>query len=308
MKNKILERKKMDMKNSVKRMFIMMLACVLVFSSVCVNNSIRAEAVAKVTKIKLNKKNLTINAGSSKKLEVSISPTKAKKRKVTWTSSNKKVATVKDGKVTGVSAGKATITAKAGGKKASCKVKVTLSKKAKQAIKAYQKFMGQEKIAWDANHILPQDAYRFILADVNADGIPEMILDTTYQVSHVAGYKSIYVFHNGEIQKSDLGVDEVKGYYPKKGIVVTETVMNGIHTYYRKIYKDGKTRRLGYVGEGININKYIWEWESKEVGREIFSKKLNKAVSNAKMVEVKPSDWYENTSKNRKNMEKLIKK
>ena len=135
-----------------------------------------------------------------------------------------------------------------------------------------------------------------------------MILDTSGQVTHVAGYQSIYVFHNGEVQKSDLGVDEVKGYYPKKGIVVTEIVMNGIHTDYRKIYKDGKTRRLGYVGEGININKYIWEWESKEVGREIFSKKLNKAVSNAKMVEVKPSDWYENTSKNRKNMEKLIKK
>lgn len=307
MKNKILERKKMDMKNNVKRMFIMMLACVLVFSSVSVNNSIRVEAAAKVTKIKLSKKNLTINAGSSKKLAVSISPTKAKKRKVTWTSSNKKVATVKDGKVTGVSAGKATITAKVGGKKASCKVKVTLSKKAKQAIKAYQKFMGQEKIAWDDYYILPKDAYRFILADVNADGIPEMILDTTSQVTHVAGYQSIYVFYNGEIQKSDLGVDEVKGYYPKKGIVVTETVMNGIHTYYRKIYKDGKTRELGYVGKYVSRGE-VWEWEAKEVGREIFSKKLNKAVSNAKMVEVKPSDWYENTSKNRKNMEKLIKK
>lgn len=297
----------MDMKNNVKRMFIMMLACVLVFSSVSVNNSIRVEAAAKVTKIKLSKKNLTINAGSSKKLAVSISPTKAKKRKVTWTSSNKKVATVKDGKVTGVSAGKATITAKVGGKKASCKVKVTLSKKAKQAIKAYQKFMGQEKIAWDDYYILPKDAYRFILADVNADGIPEMILDTTSQVTHVAGYQSIYVFYNGEIQKSDLGVDEVKGYYPKKGIVVTETVMNGIHTYYRKIYKDGKTRELGYVGKYVSRGE-VWEWEAKEVGREIFSKKLNKAVSNAKMVEVKPSDWYENTSKNRKNMEKLIKK
>ena len=45
-------------------------------------------------------------------------------KKVTWKSSNKKIASVKSGKVTGVKAGKATIYAKTAGKTLTCKVTV----------------------------------------------------------------------------------------------------------------------------------------------------------------------------------------
>ena len=75
-----------------------------------------------------------ICAGSSKKLSVKKLPSKTK---VTWKSSNPKVATVKIGKVTGISIGKATIMASAGKRKATCKVTVVLGDKAKKAIKAY---------------------------------------------------------------------------------------------------------------------------------------------------------------------------
>lgn len=143
------------------------------FSAVYVNNSINAEAAAKVTKIKLSKKKLTINVGSSKKLTASLSPAKAKERKVTWISSNKKVANVKNGKVIGVSVGTATITAKAGGKKASCNVKVTLSEKAKEAIKAYKKYLGNKIIKRDTRFVDSEDV-KFALADVNVDGVPEL--------------------------------------------------------------------------------------------------------------------------------------
>ena len=67
---------------------------------------------------KLNKKTVYLAPGMTVKLKVT-----GTKKKVTWKSSNKKVATVsKKGKVKAKKKGKATITAKAGGKKLSCKV------------------------------------------------------------------------------------------------------------------------------------------------------------------------------------------
>ncbi len=71
------------------------------------------------SKVKLNKKKLTLIEGNSYKLKV-----KGTKKKVKWSSSNKKIATVKKGKVVAKKAGKATITAKVGKKKYKCKVTV----------------------------------------------------------------------------------------------------------------------------------------------------------------------------------------
>lgn len=76
-----------------------------------------AEAKAKV---KLNKKKVTLRVGKTVKLKV-----KGTKKKVTWKSNKKKVATVnKKGKVTAKKVGTAKITAKVAGKKLVCKVTV----------------------------------------------------------------------------------------------------------------------------------------------------------------------------------------
>lgn len=72
----------------------------------------------KVTVIKLNKKKVTLQAGKSLSLKVL-----GIKKKVTWKSSNSKVAKVnKNGKVTGLKQGNATIVAKVAKKKLKCKV------------------------------------------------------------------------------------------------------------------------------------------------------------------------------------------
>ena len=93
-----------------------------------------AKATCKVTvqnekvttkKLTLSKKKATLTVKQSVKLRVKRNPISAKE-KITWSSSNKKVATVsKSGKVTAKRAGKATITAKtSNGKKATCKITV----------------------------------------------------------------------------------------------------------------------------------------------------------------------------------------
>ena len=76
--------------------------------------------------IKLNKTKLTMDKGTSKTLKVTYTPSNTThSKKITWSSSNKKVATVSSkGKVTAKNYGTATITAKCGTKKATCKITI----------------------------------------------------------------------------------------------------------------------------------------------------------------------------------------
>ena len=81
-----------------------------------------------VTSIKLNKTSATLKKGSSLTLKAAVAPSSANNKTVTWSSSNKKVATVSSkGVVKAVGNGTATITVKAkdgSGKKATCKITV----------------------------------------------------------------------------------------------------------------------------------------------------------------------------------------
>lgn len=82
-----------------------------------------------VTKVKLNKTKATLNVGKTLTLKTTLSPSKPSNKKVVWSSSDKKIATVNSkGKVTAVKAGKVKITATAAdgsGKKATCTITVT---------------------------------------------------------------------------------------------------------------------------------------------------------------------------------------
>ena len=83
---------------------------------------------AAVKKVKLNKKKATLNIGDALTLKSTVTASKKACKKVVWTSSKKKVATVTNkGVVKAVGVGSTTITAKAvdgSGKKATCKIKV----------------------------------------------------------------------------------------------------------------------------------------------------------------------------------------
>lgn len=67
-----------------------------------------------VKSVKLNAKSFVLTAGGKKTLKATVSPSKNVSKKIAWTSSNKKVATVTSkGVVKGIKEGKAVITAKA---------------------------------------------------------------------------------------------------------------------------------------------------------------------------------------------------
>ena len=87
-----------------------------------------SEEDEKVTDVSLNKSSASISIGNTLELIATITPSNAANKDVTWTSSNKKIATVdKEGKVKGIKKGTAaiTVTTADGKKTASCKVTVT---------------------------------------------------------------------------------------------------------------------------------------------------------------------------------------
>lgn len=112
------------MKQIRKPIFMLLLVLMAAIMSVGVYQT-RIESAA----VKLNKKTISIQKGKNYKLKVLGTG-----KKIKWSSSSKKVATVsKKGIVTGKSVGKATIRAKVGKKVLRCKV--TVKKPAKRNIK-----------------------------------------------------------------------------------------------------------------------------------------------------------------------------
>ena len=84
-----------------------------------------ATSVKTVWSVTLNKTELTLDEGANETLTATVAPEDAADKAITWSTSDDKVATVKDGKVTAVAAGTATITATApNGVKAECAVTV----------------------------------------------------------------------------------------------------------------------------------------------------------------------------------------
>ncbi len=83
-----------------------------------------ANQTVSVSKVTLNSTKLTLGVKETFKLTAKVTPANATDKKVTWKSSNTKIATVKNGKITAKRKGSAKITATAGGKSVTCKVTV----------------------------------------------------------------------------------------------------------------------------------------------------------------------------------------
>ena len=88
--------------------------------------ALRGQKKVNVKSVKLDKTTLTLKVQQEAKLKATISPSNASNKKVSWSSSNKKVATVNgNGVVVAKGTGTATITVTTNnGKKATCKVTV----------------------------------------------------------------------------------------------------------------------------------------------------------------------------------------
>lgn len=97
----------------------MLLAFWLIFPT-CAAPDISTAITAHAASVKISRTTVTLIKGKSTTLSIS-----GTKQKVTWSSSDKSIATVdQSGKVTGIKKGTVTVTAKTAGKALTCKVKV----------------------------------------------------------------------------------------------------------------------------------------------------------------------------------------
>lgn len=170
----------------------------------------------KAPSIKLNKSNDTLNLTDKKSVQLTASVQGAS-QKVTWKSSNKKVATVNaKGKVTAKKTGTVTITARANGVAASCKI--TVEKESALAIA--KKDLGQ----WVASYA--QFYNKFEVVDLIGDSTPEVLLMDAMDVGTI----------------TLLYYDPTR---PKSGIQYTRT--DSICQDAEEIYIDRKTNQIVVV-------------------------------------------------------------
>lgn len=117
----------------------------LVLFTLCLTiGLVQSTDVSAASKIKLNKTKKTITAGESFTLKLSG----ASASKVTWKSSDTKIAKVSNGKVTGIAPGKAKITAAYKSKKYTCTVTVKGRLSADSTSVSCEDFVNQPKVTF----------------------------------------------------------------------------------------------------------------------------------------------------------------
>ena len=114
------------MKKKTKQIFVLLLACMVMFSSINTMPVIAAQNQKNVKKVSISSKKITLNKKKSKTLKM-----KNVKSKVKWSTTNKKMVSIKPSgkykakcKITAKSAGTAYVKAKVGKKTYKCKVVV----------------------------------------------------------------------------------------------------------------------------------------------------------------------------------------
>lgn len=113
----------------MKKIFSLMLLCTAVVFASCSNDDDSATTPVAVSGISLDQTTLSIVAGETGTLKVSVAPEDATDKSVTWTTSEPTIATVSNtGVVTAIKAGSATITVTSvadNTKEATCEVTIT---------------------------------------------------------------------------------------------------------------------------------------------------------------------------------------
>lgn len=172
--------------------------------------------------------------------------------------------------------------------------------KRKDALKAYKKLLAGNKVTIDGcTHEIPNGT-KFTVNDVTGDGIPELFLDTDFNLSEsIVGI--VYTYYNEKlkyISKSDHGKITV---YRKGTIFLKEHLNRGYLTEEWAQIVQGKEKIVakltddsgGNPDDAIGIQYYVKGEKTTEKRYQKFIKKLTK---NSKSIS--DSDWHILTAAN----------
>ena len=193
--------------------------------------------------IKLNKTKATMTVKGSIALKVTGTT-----KKVTWSSSNTKVATVtSSGTVNALKAGKATITAKVGTKKLTCKLTVN-----NNYGKLYKNFLKNDK-----------NSKWYYVKDIDLNGIPDLV--TTSGGSPTMQY-TVYTIKNGKVAKA--GSCSTRMGSMTQPILYYKTTYKGIYTSGWSNYVGGSWGNL-YTLSGKKV-KHIYHAREEHSPKDVY--------------------------------------
>ncbi len=225
-----------------------------------IGNNITVFAATKTEKVRINKSTISLKVGGTQKLKVTITPASSKS-KITWSSSNKKVAVVtSSGIVKAMGTGNAIITAKTSkGIKAVCKISVQ-----KADVKATKITVSKKEISLDI------DTEDYILkAVISPDNT------TNKKVTWSSSNEDIvYVDDRGKLYLMDVGsaVITAKTSNGKKAnvevnVTMTDNEIKSIQLPQSKTIIEDNELQLNVLinPEGISLDELIWSSNNKEV-------------------------------------------
>jgi hypothetical protein len=155
--------------------------------------------VAQAATVKLSDKKLTLEVGKSQTIKVM-----GTKQKITWTSSDKSVATVKNGKVIAKKAGTTTITAIVNKKKYTCKV---------------TSLEGQKVTSGEVSYVIPKDWTSKVLTEQGESSLL-LLYPASADVTKGASNINLSIIYTGTAKPDD---ETAKQYVEAK---VTEDTIN----------------------------------------------------------------------------------
>ena len=219
----------------IKKVLAIVIALVLSISMMQTTN------VSAATNAKLNKKKATIYVGKTVTLKL-----KNNKKKVKWSSSNKRVATVSSkGKVKGKKAGKATITAKVGKKKYKCKI--TVKKKVVKKQNNYNNYYDTQYVEKSVKEKIADACMTYGKSDSDSSGI-YYYLDTIDTSSTTTYYTQVRYIQSSDVVRISLLTDTgILVYFDMEDINSTTCAVT--------FYDDNN----GYFGDGTLYKALINE-------------------------------------------------
>lgn len=146
------------------------------------------------------------------------------------------------------------------------------ARKKQQAMYAYRTFMNQSQIPWTSWSFAPASQVEFATADINKDGIKELILRWSY-ASHAEGWDRIYTYRNGKVKSlgefTSVTISKNKNYF-------TNYYMGtgGSLNYFYRLKKNGKKECLvKYQTSDVpptNAKGSVVKKHNKTFGRDVY--------------------------------------
>lgn len=150
-----------------------------------------------------------------------------------------------------------------------------------KALKAYSKLLSQKNLKWSNKLNVKSSKCKFALIYVDNNSVPELFVDASGAgTNHVSGFYKLYTYRDGKV-KDVCTMRDAFGYYKKKGVFVTATLLHGEYITYHKLSSGKSSVKLR--SETYYSTSY-YNGSGKKISKSSFNKTLKSLVGSTKKI------------------------